>query len=130
MTMFHTGRQGLAVATGIELPITQWAGSFRSRLIDVTNASSGGFAEYIPGILAGRVEMRLLWDSEQLPNQSPGLVEGNSITCTLHCGATGMTFAGTVAVESVRYESIVRGPPLRLVVIGRFSGAYSRPVVS
>lgn len=130
MTMFHTGRQGHAVAAGIELPVTQWTGSFRSRLVDVTHAGSGGFSEYISGVLTGRVEMKLLWDSDQLPNQSPGLVEGNSVTCSLQCGATEMTFAGTLAVESVSYESIVRGPPLRVVVIGRFSGAFSRPVAS
>ncbi len=127
MTTFHSGRQGKVLAGAFELPVTRWSGAFRCELVEITNAGGGGFAEFLPGVVSAQVRISLLWDSDELPNQAPGLVEGGSVSCTLQCGSTDKTFTGTMMIESVSYESVVRGPPVRLEVAGRFTGPYTRP---
>lgn len=127
MTTFHSGKQGKVTCSGTDVPVVRWSGAFRAERIEVTNALSGGFAEFIAGVLQGRVRFTALWDSDTLPNDSPGLVEGASVACTLHCAASGKTFAGTLFVESVDYNSSVRGPAFHFQVTGLFSGSYTRP---
>ena len=126
MTTFHSGTQGKAVSEGIDLPVTRWRGAFTAERIDVTNAGSGGFAEYIPGVLRGEIELTLLWDSDELPNEAPGLVEGGIVTVSLFCGASGRTFTGDVLISSVGYHSRVR-QVLTVAIGGVFTGEYQRP---
>lgn len=127
MPQFHSGRQGKVKTAGIDLPIVSWEGDFSCERIEVTNAQSGGFAEFIPGVIQGTAKFLLLWDSTAPPHLSPGLVEGASVACELHCGATGKCFSGTLFVERCRYLSQVRARPLAVEASGAFTGSYARP---
>lgn len=124
---FHSGKQGKVAAGGVDLPVTGWQGNFAADRVDVTSTAGGGFAEYIAGVLRGEVQFEALWDDVALPNANPpNLVEGQTVAVALHCAATGKTFAGNVLVDSMRYDSRVRGR-VSYRCGGSFTGSYTRP---
>jgi len=124
---FHSGKQGKVVAGGQDLAILSWSGEFRAERIDVTHTGSGGQSQFLAGVQRGDIQFEALWDDAHLPDADPpNLVEGELVALELHCGGSGKTFAGDLFVESVRYESAVRGR-VTYRCEGSFSGNYSRP---
>lgn len=127
MTQFHGGSRGKVTIGGTELPIVGWEGDFVCERIDVTHATGNGWAEFIPGVLQGSVKFTLLWDADDIPSGTLGLIEGATLACALFCGSTSENFAGNVFLERCRYVSQVRARPLTVEVEGYFTGAWTRP---
>jgi hypothetical protein len=77
-----------------------WNADYTNRLAEVTNAGSGGNAQYIATVNDQSGSFDVVWDSTNMP-QTGGLTAGASGTISLVYGTSGHSDSQSILIEKV-----------------------------
>ena len=65
---FHSGVGGHLVSGVTSFSVLDWSFTTTNRVAEVTNAGSGGYAEFIATVVEGSGTANCLWDSTNIPD--------------------------------------------------------------
>lgn len=122
---FYHGKDGKVRIGGSTLKVTRWFGDFKAQKHDITNSESGGFGEYMGGIVdCDPITIEGFWEVGTAPMTLlvPGAVTASVVLYT--GGLSGPNFAGSVFVESQRRGNETRGVT-PFTINGCASGAFT-----
>lgn len=122
-----TGKLRYGAAFGSTLKIKKWSATYKGQKLDVTNAESAGFGEYIGGIvdLDFTVEGDYNLDSP-LTFFAPGTVQANGVKLFLNDTAGVFWQITTPYIESFENTTDVRGL-VSFKIVGCGSATFTPP---
>lgn len=119
-----SGKRGSITIGGNTYHVVDWTANIEIDQIDVTNTNSGGYREYISGLVGGTFSFTAVHNTTNtLVSQFAGLEVGakGSGTFTI---AGGGSISGTIVFESIEYSSSVDGR-VESNGSGRFTGTIT-----
>ena len=103
MAVFFSGVGGYAYFTptgGTQKTVANqnWSADYSNRLAEVTNAGSGGNAQFIATVNEQTGQFDIFWDSTNLP-AAAGIFPGNTGTIALQYGTSGHQDQQLIIIE-------------------------------
>jgi len=120
---FVRGTGGKVTAGSTDYAVLDWNLTKTSRLVEVTNSGSNGYAEYFPSVTEGSGTFNAIWDSSNIPDNgttlnssnaqdsgadTAGTIEvGKKVTLKLYVGDSGKFYSMDARIESVSVTNTV-----------------------
>ena len=120
-----SGKNGKVRLNGGTLKVTEWSATPKTQKLDQTNSESGGYGEYLGGILdCDPITIRGNFEvgTTPLTTYPPGAAIANTV---LYINDTsGPNIACTLFVESFRYTAPTRGL-VTIEITGNSTGTFN-----
>lgn len=134
---FHSGVGGHLVSGATSFAVLDWSFTTTNRVAEVTNAGSGGYAEFIATVVEGSGTANCLWDSTNIPDAgTAGLLDPNRIGGTdlvvlkLYVGNSSKFYTFSAVIESLQVTSNAQNDAVKFSVNFKSSGTITGPVAS
>jgi hypothetical protein len=134
---FHSGVGGYLASGATNFSVIDWSFTTTNRVAEVTNAGSGGYAEFIPTVVEGSGTANCLWDSTNIPDAgTAGLLDptriGGSdlVVLKLLCGNSTKFYTFSAVIESLQVTSNAQNDAVKFSVNFKSSGTITGPVAA
>lgn len=132
---FHSGVGGYLMSGATNFAVIDWSFTTTNRVAEVTNAGSGGYAEFIPTVVEGSGTANCLWDSTNIPDVGtagpldPTRISGtDTVTLKLYCGNSTKFYSFAAVIESLQVTSNAQNDAVKFSVNFKSTGVITGPL--